>query len=122
MKELKMKESSISISAVIHTDLLFSLPFFLHLWLASANVTVNSLCMLMLPAVLHHNDCSLLLQMSLSLIIHLKRFTFISFNLHHAAHMAALKKNDEVYFKSLAGFLLHHSLSRPLLELAVTHT
>lgn len=44
-----------SISAAVFNDLLHPVSL-LHLsyWLASANVTVNSLCMLMLPAVLHH--------------------------------------------------------------------
>lgn len=46
-----------SISAAVFNDSLHPV-FLLHLsyWLASANVTVNSLCMLMLPAVLHHID------------------------------------------------------------------
>lgn len=44
-------KSQLSISAVTLTDL-FS-HFFISHWLASANVMVNSSCMLMPPAVLH---------------------------------------------------------------------
>lgn len=84
--EPKMKESNL---AAILIDLLSPcLSLFVSCCLASANVTVNSLCMLMLPAVLHHTDCSP------SLIIHHKRFPFRESNLHQLAHV--VKQNDKV--------------------------